>query len=206
MKSVGSRRRRHPRSAFHDRRRQGMHRRDAPGGIDRDSVFLCRARLLCRNQRSRHRERSAGRPLRRRAPFRSDLDQRGLRHRADRADQGEPSAGRAIALLGLEDRLRPDGAVVSRLLRYAGRRDPPVQHLWPATIGTRRHPDHHQPVGLRQAQDSPRRGQPDPRLLVRDRYRARPDLRPDGTGRTDASARPSISAAASKSRSATPPR
>ena len=51
------------------------------------------------------------------AAFRADLDQRGLRHRPQRADQGEPSADRAIALLGHQDRVRPDGAVVPSLLR-----------------------------------------------------------------------------------------
>ena len=104
-----------------------------------------RARLLCRNQRPRHGERPAGRPPCGRAPLRPDLDQRSLWQRAIRADQGKPSAGRAIALLGIEDRVRPDGAVVSCLLRHAGGRRQAVQHLWAAPIGARGDPDHHQP-------------------------------------------------------------
>ena len=74
--------------------------------------------------------------------------------RAIRSDQGEPSAGRAIALLGIEDRVRPDGVVVSCLVRHAGRRRPAVQHLRAAPIGARRHPDHHQPDRVRQARRS----------------------------------------------------
>ena len=65
-------------------------------------------------------------------------------------------------------------------------------------------PDHHQPDRIGQAQDPPRRGQPDARLLVRHRHRARPDRGPDGAGGAEPSARPSISAAASRFPSATP--
>ena len=63
-------------------------------------------------------------------------------------------------------------------------------------------PDHHQPDCVRQAQDPPRRGQPDPRLLVRDRHRARPDLGPDGAGGTELSGKRSTWAAALRYRSA----
>ena len=101
MKSRGCVRRRHPRSARRDRGRCRMQRRHAPGGADRDSVFLPLRPTPTSTPTSRgtlnvlQAARDAGR-----APRRAHVDQRGLRQRAVRADHRSASAAGPVAVLG----------------------------------------------------------------------------------------------------------
>ena len=147
-------RRRHPRSARRAHGDARLRRRAAPGGADRDPVFVPLARHLRRHQRQGHAERRAGRARARRRTGRAHLDQRGLRHRALRADhRGAPAAG-PVALLGDQDRRRPDRASLPPVVRHAGDGDPAVQHLRPAAVGARGDPDDHHADRRRRAHRS----------------------------------------------------
>ena len=60
---------------------------------------------------------------------------------AVRADHRGASAAAAVAVLGVEDRRRHDGAVVAPRVRTARRGRPPVQHLRPAAVDAGGDPD-----------------------------------------------------------------
>ena len=62
-------------------------------------------------------------------PPRAYVHQRGVRLGHSRSDRRGPPATAAVALLGVEDRRRHDGAVVPSRLRAAGRGRAAVQHL-----------------------------------------------------------------------------
>ena len=135
---------------------QGLRHRAASRGADLDPVLLSFARRYRRHQRQRH----AQRRCRRRATWASqrvvrDLDQRGLRHRAIRADHRRASAAGPVALLR-----RPRSAPTRSRCRFSASfgtpvaRAAPVQHLWSAPVGARGHPDDHRHRSLAGARRS----------------------------------------------------
>ena len=133
------------------------------------------------------------------------LDQRGLWHRAIRADHRGPSAAGPVALFGDQDRRRPDGAVVLPLVRDAGRGR--RGRSTPTVRASRRAPSS-RPIITQIAQRQRHACISAPRTPTRDfnyvaRHRARLH-RGRTTVRRRRSARSIKSAAATKCRSATP--
>ncbi len=192
---------------FHDRGRERLHRRAASCGADRHPLLLCRARFLCRDQRARHRERAPGRARWpgcgasfRPRPARSTARRRRYRSRRAIRWSGSPPT-RPRKLPPTRWRCRSEASFDMPVVVIR-----PFNTFGPAAIGAGGDPDDHQPDRDRQAQDPPRRRQPDARFFVRHRHRTRPDRGPHRDLRSKSSARPSISAAGSRFRSARPRR
>ena len=94
-------------------------------------------------------------------PHGAHVDERDLRHRDRGADRRGPSAAAAIAVLGVEDRRRHDGAELPPRVRPPRGRRAPVQHLRPPPVAACGDPDHPRPAAPRDDRDPPRRDRPD---------------------------------------------
>ena len=194
-----ARRRARPRACR--RCRRGLRRRVPPGRPHRHPLQLRRARELRAGERPGHAQRRRRRAAARRRAHGAHVDAARPTAPRARADRRGPPVAAAVAVLGVEDRRRHDGAVVPPRVRAAGRRRPPVQHLRPrqstrAVIPTILAQLHAGAKELRLGATAPT-----PRLQLRRRHRA-PASSPS-PGATGPLARWSTSARAGRSRSAT---
>ena len=105
-----------------------------------------RAEVLRGQQLDRHPARPGGGAGLPHAAAGAHLDQRDLRHRADRADRRVAPAPGPVAVRGLQDRRRQAGRVLPPELRGARGDAAAVQHLRPAAVHPRGHPAGHHPA------------------------------------------------------------
>ena len=190
------------------RRDEGLQRRDASGGADRDPVLLSRARHLCRHQRQGHAQRRAGRARPRRA--RASCTPRPARSTAPRTSFRSPKSIRCRASRPTR---RPRSAPTRSRLSFHASFDTPVVVIRPFnTYGPRQSARAVIPTIITQiaaghSADPARRA-----ASRRATSHSSPTPRAGSSPRLTAPAeqvrraRPSISAATSRSRSATPRR
>ncbi|CAG7655690.1 hypothetical protein SBRY_70207 [Actinacidiphila bryophytorum] len=161
---------------------RGLRHRLPPGRADRDPVLLPRPALVRRHQRDRHPQRPrSGTRVGHPAPG-AHLDQRDVRHRADRTDQRGPPDRHAVALCGVQGGRGPARRQLPRQFRHPRGDAAALQHLRAAAVDAGGDPDGDRAGRGGRDQGDARRPAADQGLHLRQGHRRRLPRGGDGPG------------------------